>query len=196
MLPFDRLVAKTPSEAVGGSVGIDQTLAPLVGVMTIASCFTFLTKPLVKRFDSLGEINRSVSRAVVFKELQLIEKPEGSGIEVQASVHAWRPSQQDAAHKSLRPRQIIPSNYRIGPYVICELLARRRAQADDLAFCLFCSRRRPIGRRNQTCRRQDQHHEQSNCDLTRSADYCSGIFDQSRVGRNHALPVVSKDEPQ
>lgn len=44
---------------------------------TPMSRLAFIAKPLVKRFDSIGEIHRSVPRTMIFQEMQLIDEIEG-----------------------------------------------------------------------------------------------------------------------
>src|ERR1700730_8533864 len=88
------------------------------------SRLAFLPKPFVKRLDGIGKIQRRVLRAVIFHKVQLTNEAEGSRIKIETLVHTGRPAQQDAAHESLSPRQIVPSNQGIGSDVIVELLAR------------------------------------------------------------------------
>lgn len=76
-------------------------------------------------------------------QVQLVDEVEGSWIEIQTRIYTGRPAQQDAAHETLSPRQIVPPNQGIGFDVIVELLARRRAQADNHGLWRFRSQFAP-----------------------------------------------------
>jgi len=96
---------------------------------TSGSRLAFLSKPLVKRLDRVGEIRRNVSRAMILQEMQLIGQAESRRIEIEAFVDTGRPAEQDTTHEALGPSQIVLAHRRIGSHVVVELLARRSAQA-------------------------------------------------------------------
>jgi hypothetical protein len=99
----------------------------------------FLAKPLVKRFDGIGKIQRRILRALIFQEVQLGDEAEGRGIEIETHVYTGWPAQQDAAHEPLGPSQIVLPHPRIGFDVVIELLARRSAEADNFRRWRFGS---------------------------------------------------------
>src|SRR6266436_10155204 len=98
------------------------------------SRLAFPSKPLVKRLDGVAKIRRDVSRTMIFQEIQLTNETEGRGIEIETLVHTRRLAQQDSTHEPLSPCKIISPQHGIGPDVVLELLARRRAQTDDPSF--------------------------------------------------------------
>jgi len=67
------------------------------------SGLAFFPKTFVESLDGVGEIRRSVSRAMSFQKVQLTSETEGYGIEIETIVHTGRPAQQDSAHEALSP---------------------------------------------------------------------------------------------
>jgi hypothetical protein len=98
---------------------------------------------------------------MILQKLQLIDKAEGRGIEIEAFVYAGWPAQQDSAHEALGPRQVVPPNQGIGSDVVIEPLARRSAQPDNSGLRRFCPQLAPCVACKQSHRRQGEHKQQT-----------------------------------
>jgi len=127
VLPYAGIALCLAVAAVWLMVGFSGTAAEARGGDS-DSRLALLAQALVERCYGVREIQRHITRAVIFQELQLPHDVERHRSEVEPLVNPGRPARQGSTHESLRP---VSPEQGIGFDVIIEPLARRSAQADN-----------------------------------------------------------------